>query len=529
MTNLEWARNTAEALSRLGVNHACISPGSRNTPLKIAFINHKKINCHSIIDERSSGFLALGLAKSTQKPVVIITTSGTATANLYPAIIESNLSRIPILILTADRPPHLVGTGANQTINQQDIYGQQVRGYIDIGLPQHLEHLLMILKKFYLLAAGLSHFGGKINPAGPVHLNFPFDEPLIEQKDIQKVSKFNETIYNRLKINMTGNLVNHNYVPDNLINQILTSKNTLIVCGEGLNEQELSYLVKFSEKYQIPIFADVLSNLRFKYKSKFILCHYNNYLNKLKKVELIIRFGKKPNSKLLNNLLDNKRNIVNLFEPIGRFNDDSQHIHPHSILGFPLSGEKLNQSNFNQILFEQEKRYKSNNEHYINHLLNLIPKNSQLFIGNSLPIREIDKIASNLKREISVLGSRGASGIDGIISTAIGLSIANPDKNTFLIIGDVSFFYDLSALQLAKSLGANLKIFVINNRGGQIFNKLPYANFGIKDFKKFWITNPNLDIKKTADLFNFYYFRVTDYYELKKINLKNQLITEIIV
>ena len=143
MKNLEWSRNAAEALSRLGAKHACISPGSRNTPLTIAFVEHYKIQCHSIIDERSSGFFALGLAKSTQKPVAIITTSGTATANLYPAIIEANLSRVPLLILTADRPPQLIGTGANQTIDQQDIFGHQVRGFVDMGLPQYLEHLLI--------------------------------------------------------------------------------------------------------------------------------------------------------------------------------------------------------------------------------------------------------------------------------------------------------------------------------------------------------------------------------------------------
>lgn len=511
MTNLGWARNTAEALSRLGVKHACISPGSRNTPLTIAFVEHDIIQCHSIIDERSSGFFALGLAKTTQKLVAIITTSGTATANLYPAIIEANLSRVPLLILTADRPPYLIGTGANQTIDQQDIYGHQVRGFVDMGLPQYLEHLLMVLKKSYLLAMGLSHYGKQINPAGPVHLNFPFDEPLIEKKALQQKLDLQENIYNRLQIRKIENEISEKTLPDYLINQILTSENVLIVCGEGLSEKELNHLIKFSEKFQIPIFADVLSNLRFKFESKFILCHYENYLNDLFNVGLIIRFGKKPNSKALNELLGSYKEIVHLFDPIGKFNDDTQHIHSHSIMQFPITGEKLDQTDFNQKLFDAEDKNKSNQNHYVFKLLNSIPKNSQLFIGNSLPIREFDKIASNINKGITVLGNRGASGIDGIISSTIGMAKANPEKQTFLVIGDVSFYYDMSALQLAKNLNVNLTIFVINNSGGQIFNKLPYANYGIKDFDKFWLTNPNLNIEKTADLFGFSYLKINEF------------------
>ena len=198
----------------------------------------------------------------------------------------------------------------------------------------------------------------------------------------------------------------------------------------------------------------MLSNLRFKFKSELILCHYENYLKTIKDVGLILRFGKKPNSKTLNEFLNNHTDIVHLFDPIGRFNDDTKHIHSHSILEFSLNGKKLDQSNFNQILLDHEEKNNSNSVHYVHKLLKSIPENSQLFIGNSLPIREFDKIALNINKDITVLGNRGASGIDGIISSAIGMASANPKKQTFLVIGDVSFFYDLSALQLAKNLDA---------------------------------------------------------------------------
>ena len=527
MTNLDWARNTVETLYRLGIKYACISPGSRNTPLTIAFIEHNLIQCHSVIDERSSGFFALGLAKTTRKPVIIITTSGTATANLYPSIIEANLSRVPLLILTADRPPHLIGTGANQTIDQQDIYGHQVRGFVDIGLPRYLENLLMILKKSYLMAMGLSHHGKQINPPGPVHLNFPFDEPIIKKNEIEQKPTLNEKKFSRLKIHKVNNVNINKAIPNFLINSILSTANVIIVCGEGLNKLELNHLIKFSEKYRIPIFADILSNLRFNFQSKFILCHYENYLHKISNLELIIRFGKKPNSKLLNQFLDNEKESIQLFDPIGRFNDDAHHIHSYSILEFPLNGKKINQSNFNKNLFKDENN--SYSDHYIHKIVDLLPENSQLFIGNSLPIREFDKVVPNIKKYINILGNRGASGIDGIISSAIGMAIANPKKPTALVLGDVSFYYDMSAIQIAKNLCANLTIFVINNGGGQIFNKLFYADFNIKDFKKFWLTSPNLNIQKTADLFGFKYNKIQNSNEFEQLIIKKYQINEILI
>ena len=338
-----------------------------------------------------------------------------------------------------------------------------------------------------------------------------------------------ENIYNRLQIRKIENEISNESLPDYLINQILTSVNVLIVCGEGLSEKELNHLIKFAEKFQIPVFADVLSNLRFKFESKFILCHYENYLIELSNVGLIIRFGKKPNSKALNELLDSHKEIVHLFDPIGRFNDDTQHVHSHSILEFPLTGEKLAQQDFNQKLTIAEDKNNSNLNHYVFKLLKFIPKNSQLFIGNSLPIREFDKIASNYKKEITILGNRGASGIDGIISSAIGMAMAKPKKQTILVIGDVSFFYDMSALQLAKNLNVNLTIFVINNGGGQIFNKLPYANYGIKDFEKFWLTNPNLNIEKTADLFGFHFLRIDDLEKFEDLPNYKLQIKEVII
>ena len=189
----------------------------------------------------------------------------------------------------------------------------------------------------------------------------------------------------------------------------------------------------------------------------------------------------------------------------------------------------MNQNDFNSILFKFENNYFYMTENYVQKILKFIPNNSQLFISNSMPIREFDKMSFKLNKNINVLGNRGASGIDGIISSATGMAKANDEKNTILIIGGVSFFYDLNALQLIKKYDVKLTIFVINNNGGQIFNKLPYSNYGIPDFKQFWITNPELNIKQVADLFKLNHTKIKNINHINDSNFESQLINELII
>jgi 2-succinyl-5-enolpyruvyl-6-hydroxy-3-cyclohexene-1-carboxylate synthase len=538
VSNLGWTRNTVLVLTKLGVEHVCISPGSRNTPLTIAFIENEFITCHSIIDERSSGFFALGIAKTSQKPVVILTTSGTATANLYPAIIEANLSRVPLLVLTADRPPYLIGTGANQTIDQQDLFGHHVRGFIDMGLPNYLERLILVLKKSFLLSLGISHYGKKNNPAGPVHLNFPFDEPLINKEDLKKPIEVNSLMFKRLQIGRIEIEKPTDSIPKFLFDSIKNDNKIIIVCGEGLTLEEKEHLINLAENWNIPIFADCLSGIRFGFNSKYIFSHYHFYLNKMTIPELVIRFGKKPNSKKLNEFLNIHQKKVILFDPVGRFNDDVGQIHSYSVLQIPIiqihpkNSEYINEVTKLETAFINEfdtEKNKFIEKNIFRFLFDKLPNESYLFIGNSMPIRNIDNFVTTHPKKILTIGNRGASGIDGVISSALGMALLNTDSHNILIIGDVSFAHDLSALQIAKQNDIPLTIIVINNSGGQIFNKFPYAEFGIKDFEKFWITNPELNIKKTADLFGFEYLRIENLDEFEERTFKNQHIIEIVL
>jgi 2-succinyl-5-enolpyruvyl-6-hydroxy-3-cyclohexene-1-carboxylate synthase len=536
VTNLSWSRNTAEILSNFGVKHACISPGSRNTPLTIGFIENPKIKCHSILDERVSGFFALGIAKTSQSPVVLITTSGTATANLYPAIIEASLSRIPLIILTADRPKNLIGTGSNQTINQQDLYGHHVRGFADIGLPDSIERLISVLKKSYLISLGLNHSNKHINPAGPIHINFPFDKPLISEIELNKKFKIDKGIYEKFNIQSIKPISDRELIPENLLNSIINKNNLLFVCGEGLTENERIHLVNLAEKWEVPIFADPLSNIRFGFESKVIFSHYNYYLEIFSTPELIIRFGKKPNSKLLNEYLDENNNKVLLFDKIGRFNDDAKKVYSFSVMQIPLNYKPNFKNRFLNIINKLESQFKFNmNQNFAENIdfeivkmcFEKLPTNSNWFIGNSMPIRNVNNFVSTNSKKITVYGNRGASGIDGIISTALGMAEINNDKPNILLIGDVSFSHDIGALQLAKQSDIPLTIIVINNSGGQIFNKLNYSNFEIKDFEKFWITNPKLNIKKIADLFEFDYLLIENINQIKNISFNKQKIIEV--
>ena len=285
-----------------------------------------------------------------------------------------------------------------------------------------------------------------------------------------------------------------------------------------------------------PIIADSTSGLRFGNKSDMILTNYERYIEKIPKPELIIRFGKKPNSKLLNIFLDNNKKKTVLFDPIGRFNDDAGHVHSFSIsnlwkfffeLDTVTSFISPKKNEFNNTLIDLDKcnLYKNSDlfieENIIDCLFKNMKENSNIFVGNSMPIRHVDKNVPSMEKKINLFSNRGASGIDGIISTAFGISAANPTSNNFLLIGDVSFFHDLNALHIGFKNSINLTIIVINNGGGKIFNKLNYSNYGIKSFEEFWITKPNLNIGQAVSLFKGKHKSIQSIKEFKYYISKN--------
>lgn len=496
-SNISWSKSIVNLLTKKNIKYACISPGSRNTPLIHALIKQKSIKCISHIDERSSAFFGLGISKKTNSPTIILTTSGTATANLLPAIIEAYYSMIPLIIITADRPKRLLNTGENQTINQTNIYSSYIRGMIDIEESTKTSTLKKIDKTINLA------IGNHTNIPGPVHLNIRFDEPLYDNnKKIIDISLHENT---PLKKNINFKLPKF--------------KRPLIVCGE-LNYSESKHVYKLIKNLDFPVFADINSNLRH-YKHKNIKVFYDYYCNNIKNPDLIIRFGTKPISKSLNKLLTKNKKNTHLIHPYLHFNDNAKHIirvFPQNILFKNISYENLDGKWINEIENTEKiiiKKYdalsKTNNNEIsvITSLLNKLTKNEHLFIGNSSPIRSFNKFTGKLRSEIKIFSNRGASGIDGVISTALGISFVNNKSNNFLVIGDISFFHDINGFHVLKSIKTNLTIIVINNNGGQIFSTLDYANKNIEKFDEYWITPQNIKINNVANLFNLKYFKLT--------------------
>ncbi|MBV67421.1 MAG: 2-succinyl-5-enolpyruvyl-6-hydroxy-3-cyclohexene-1-carboxylic-acid synthase [Candidatus Marinimicrobia bacterium] len=518
--NLNWSQRISDTFYALGVKHICICPGARNTPLTLSFIKNKKFISTSHIDERSAAFFALGLSKKTGSPSIIITTSGTAVANLYPAIIESNYSKTPLIALTADRPKHDIGIGSNQAIDQNNIFNNNVKEFIDLGLPNEDLHLLQnkIINIFN------SCIGTFDSPPGAIHINTPFDEPLIE--DVDNIQK----IY----IKKIKSKLNYKYSPD-LRNTSID--NSLIICGEINANESLDQILDFSEYVDAPILVDPTSNLRFYKKHKNIISNYNFFIDKIEKSpNIIFRFGRKPTSKVLLNFLKNHKNVY-LIDRYPDFNDSANHkikSDYESFLNYIKSSyEKINNNPFSTLFNKYQDKISNlinlsskdfTEGIFIHKLLSQIPSNSNILLGNSLAIREVDDICLNINKNHNIFCNRGASGIDGLVSTMLGISYASKITSNIdlAILGDLSFFHDMNGLHFLINNKINTKFLILNNNGGQIFSKLDISKFDIPNFEKFWITPLNIDLKNIAQLYGVDYFEPKDLDDLLlMINKKN--------
>ena len=501
--NVNWSQRISDTFYALGVKHICICPGARNTPLTLSFINNENFITTSHVDERSAGFFALGLSKKTGRPSIIITTSGTAVANLYPAIIESNYSKTPLIALTADRPKHNIGVGSNQAIDQKNIFSNNVRKFVDLGDPNNELDSLQnkIIDVFYFC------IGTQESPPGPIHLNTPFDEPLIE--DINNIQKIDIK-----KIECINKYISS---PDSINDSI---QNSLIICGEISPNESVDQILDFSEYVNAPILADPTSNLRFYKKHPNIISNYNFILNKIEKLpSTVFRFGRKPTSKVLLNFLKNHKNVY-LIDKYPDFNDSANHKIQSNYDDFLnyikssyqrinnnqlLTTLKIYQDKISNIIDFSSKDFTEGI--LIHKLLSHIPSNSNILLGNSLAIREADDVCLNINKNHNIFCNRGASGIDGLVSTMIGISYASKSISNIdlAILGDLSFFHDMNGLQFLINNKINTKFLVLNNNGGQIFSKLDISKFDIPDFEKFWITPLNIDLKNVSKLYGVEY------------------------
>ncbi|MBI45635.1 MAG: 2-succinyl-5-enolpyruvyl-6-hydroxy-3-cyclohexene-1-carboxylic-acid synthase [Candidatus Marinimicrobia bacterium] len=500
-------------LNKYKIDNVCICPGSRNTPLNLAFLNETSFKCTSHIDERAAAFFSLGLSKASSKPSIILTTSGTAAANLLPAVIESDLSSTPLIVITADRPKALINTGENQTIKQDELFKDFTRGsiHIDTADKNSLESIKDNIQAIIEKAIGV--IGG--DAPGPVHLNISFDEPLIDE-------------FNAYDIEINANKEQMSLYEHFLFPKF---KYPLIVCGQLNNSKYNSLIIELSEKLNCPIFADPLSQLRYDKKHPNIFSYYDYYADQLTiKPDYIIRFGKKPVSKKLNVLLEKfgKHNMV-LFSDYKHYNENIYSITIKDI----DSIDNIHRGNYIDSISELEHKTKKivanrlNNKDFfegniLNHCINQFANDDNLFIGNSLPVRTLEKFCPNKDKKINIYSNRGASGIDGLIATALGTAYQNQSKRNILILGDVSFFYDMTSLLIGNNYSINLNIIIINNNGGQIFNTLRYKDKIKQKYNKFWTTPIDIDIEQVCKTYK------QTYYNLSSINDIDQNLNKIL-
>ncbi len=528
--NIFYSEQLVGQFIRYNLKYVVISPGSRSTPLVFAFLNNKKIKPISILDERSAGFFAAGLARQTNSPVALVCTSGTAAVEYYPAIVEAYQQRIPLVICTADRPPELRNSGANQTINQFNLYSNHIRYFAEfvIGKPD-IENVAAFRKS---ITEGLNI--GFYRNKGPVHFNIAFKKPFepdmfTDEIDIlqydqvldKHISKTDTKLQVSKSISMTVN---------SLWKQ---SKLPIIVLGAGqYSDSFLNELNKFSKKYRVPIFVDINSSARFAANIDSALALYENYLNNRvpdKYIpDLAFMFGRYPISKALADYLKGlniHKIIVNDYGD--RFDPTSDGrtilaMNPRDIFGCledkpvveMIVKEYLKElqsleNEFASVISKTLSRGKLTELSIIKTVVDQIPENSNVFISNSLIVRDFDRIVQNIKKKITIFQNRGASGIDGIISSALGMAFDSRTPS-YLVIGDLAFLYDLTALSIGVFNNINLKIVLINNNGGRIFDYLPSARF--KNIQPFFVTPQNINIKQACKAFG------TAYYYAKSIN-----------
>ncbi|WP_431804428.1 2-succinyl-5-enolpyruvyl-6-hydroxy-3-cyclohexene-1-carboxylic-acid synthase [Halobacillus andaensis] len=511
----KYMTNFVDQLSYSGVQDVVISPGSRSTPLALTFREHGEFKYWINLDERSAAFFALGIAKEQQKPVALVCTSGTAAANYYPAIVEAYYSRVPLLVLTADRPHELRDVGAPQAIEQNHMFGGYVKWFHDLALPE--DRLVPYVRKQALRAISESASG---HP-GPVHLNIPLREPLVPDFSIPGIWR-NHTRPVPHYIQGNASLTKEQSA---IFKELLWSgQKGLIVCGPQANQQLPDLIAKLASKAGLPVLADPLSQLRSGgHDKRNVIESYDALLRsdtfkELNKPDFIIRFGAMPVSKAYLQWIqmhgsDIEHFVIDEFssyrepsgvptafiyaDPVdfcrqltGELGEDGKNSHwLEKWRGLNTEAKKIMLSSPDDTL---------NEGHAVVFLSEAIPEESVLFAGNSMPIREVDSFFTASPKNITMMANRGANGIDGVVSTALGTAASG--RKTTLILGDLSFFHDLNGLLIAKQNKINITIIVINNDGGGIFSYLPQASQS-HHFEELFGTPTGLDFQKVVSMY----------------------------
>ncbi|HEC2175945.1 TPA: 2-succinyl-5-enolpyruvyl-6-hydroxy-3-cyclohexene-1-carboxylic-acid synthase [Staphylococcus delphini] len=490
-----------------GLREVVISPGSRSTPLALAFECHPHIQTWIHPDERSAAFFALGLIKGSQRPVAILCTSGTAAANYVPAIAESHISRLPLVVLTSDRPHELRGVGAPQAINQVNMFQNYVRFQFDLPIADGTPNTLDVNK--YQLQKASQFFEGPHQ--GPVHFNLPFREPLTP--DLSRQDLLTSLHYERPHYQKTMDF--------SAILPVLKQSKGLIVVGD-MQHQDISQILTFATIYDLPILADPLNGIRATQHPNVVTTYDLLLRSGLDlSADFVIRVGKPVVSKKLNQWLkttDATQILVQNNADIDAFPKNSDYFFEMSANDFfralgdiPAAYRKMWLRQWQSM--EEQARHtikvhqKTANDEaaYVSRVLDKLGADDALFVSNSMPIRDIDNLY--IDHQARIYANRGANGIDGVVSTALGMAVHH---KVTLLIGDIAFYHDMNGLLMSKLNDIHMNIVLLNNDGGGIFSYLPQKEGAPEHFERLFGTPTGLNFEHAALLYDFNYKRFQD-------------------
>lgn len=528
-TNSLWCSVLVETLARVGVTHAVISPGSRSTPLTFAFARHPKFETLPILDERSAGFFALGLAKQHRRPVVLVCTSGTAGANYFPAVIEAQESHVPLIVITADRPPEMRECASGQTIDQLRLFGNHVNWFHELAVPEPSLPLLRYLRQTMAHACERA----SLPTGGPVHLNAPFRDPLPPiPNDTAKP----------LEREIDADFFDHLQPPaESALSGVLWQRPTtargLIVAGADAvtdPDRYVATVLRLAQALGWPILADALSPLRhYTAPGDHVIAGYDAILRSARlSRELVPRtvlcLGGWPTSKVLRAWLEGSGAEIALVSPYSA-NRDALHGRTRHILASTeqlaaaadapkdeaylaqwRSADKRVQQTFDQALAPAELvEPRATRE-----LAAKLPEGTPVFVASSMPVRDVEYFWPVGPRRIRLFFNRGANGIDGTLSTALGVAHGGPPA--VFLTGDLALLHDTNGFLHTRKFRGSLTIVLINNRGGGIFQHLPVAQFD-PPFEEFFATPQKVDFENLCKAYGIEHVAVDSWIQFRQL------------
>ena len=538
-----------EELARAGVRHVVVAPGSRSTPLALTIAAHPRLRTWMHMDERSAAFFAVGMARRSASPVALLCTSGSAAANFLPAVVEAQRAGVALLVLTADRPPELRDVGASQTIDQRALYGAHAKWFVDVALPDLAPELLRYVRTLACRAVAIACAA----PRGPVHLNFPFREPLVPRATTapDDLSPNDALAWSGradgapwTHVLQAGDAADPAAI-ERIARVLRGAQRPLVVCGPQHDPSLGAPIAALAQAMGAPLLADPLSQVRWgAHDRTAVIDAYDAWLRHEPLAaslapDVILRVGAVPTSKTLLDFLRRHGAAWSAAVHDSGWSDPTQmvtemlHAAPASFCAAlvealrgtagPASGASrdgewlarwraIDAGAGAALRAFTEAADEPFDGDILARVAAAVPSGGTLVVSSSMPVRDLDAFARGDGRPLHVLANRGANGIDGVVSTALGAAAADREMGSgplVLAIGDLAFYHDMNGLLAARLHGLDATIVVINNDGGGIFSFLPQAS-SPEYFEQLFGTPHGLTFESAAALYGASYHLASD-------------------